>query len=65
MGNHLTNNIVREIPNYLLGAVKRKTRRFNVIPRAEKVIDKIPENPTRAPTHEATQKIVEQFLKGR
>lgn len=64
MGNHLASNLVRGLPSSLLRLVQRKTRRFNVIPRAEKLIDKIQENPSRAPIHEATQKLVEQLMKG-
>lgn len=64
MGNHVARDMVRDLPTNLFRALKRKTRRFNAIPRAEKAIDRIQENPARAPIHEATQKVVEQLMKG-
>ncbi len=64
MGNHLTNNFFREVPSNLSRYIKRKTRRFNVIPRAEKYIDKIPQTAVRAPTYESTMKLVEKLKKG-
>lgn len=66
MGNTVTVSIITELPIYAKRYVLRKVRRFNVIPRADKKIDKIltEKKAERAPLYEPTRKIVEDFLKG-
>lgn len=66
MGNKVTVSLITELPIYAKRYILRKVRRFNVIPRAEKKIDKIltEKKSERAPLYEPTRKIVEDFLKG-
>lgn len=61
MGNS-SSNVFKEFNVYLLRNIKRKTRKFNAVPRAEKLLEL--EKRTRAPLHDSTKKIVEKLIKG-
>lgn len=65
MGNRALATVVREFPTAVRRYLIRKVRRFNVIPRAEKQIDKmLQDKPQRAPLFDVTSKEIEKFLKG-
>lgn len=60
----VTSNFIKEVPTHFLRYTKRKVMRFNVVPRAEKVIDSIPETIRPPPKFESTLKQMDRLRKG-